>query len=91
MPFGRIADDTVRIGMIARERTLPLRVLFHRLDAGISAWMARLPEVIGADRAKVGIHPRIGEMRAGEIAERFVVSHLEDHVAQLESILSTGR
>lgn len=91
VPFGRIADDTVRIGMIARERTLPLRVLFHRLDAGIGAWMARLPEVTGADRAKVGIHPRIGEMRAGEIAERFVVSHLEDHVAQLESILSTGR
>ncbi|HEX6868002.1 MAG TPA: DinB family protein, partial [Candidatus Limnocylindrales bacterium] len=64
VPFGRIADDTVRIGMIGRERTLPMRVLVARLDAGITAWMERLPGLTDADRARVGLHPRLGEMTA---------------------------
>lgn len=92
VPFGRIADDTVRIGMIGRERTLPMRVLFARLDAGIAEWRRRLTELTDTDRAKVGVHLRLGEMPVGRIADRFVVGHLEDHVAQLEAILdrSTG-
>ena len=88
MPFGRIADDAVRIGMIERERTLPLRVLFGRIDAGIAAWEARLPTLTEADRAKVGLHPRDGAMRVDRMPDRFVVGHLEGHVAQLEAILA---
>ena len=30
VPFGRVATDTVRIGVIGRDRTLPLRELFAR-------------------------------------------------------------
>jgi hypothetical protein len=90
VPFGRIADDTVRIGMIGRERTLPMRVLVARLDAGITAWMERLPGLTDADRARVGLHPRLGEMTARQIPDRFVVGHLEDHIRQLEETLSTA-
>jgi len=89
-PFGRTAEDPIRIGMIERERTLPLRVLFARLDAGLAAWAARLPELTEADRAKVGLHPRLGELTVPTIADRFVVSHAEDHIAQLETILATA-
>lgn len=92
MPFGRIADDGVRIGMIGRERTLPLRVLFERLDAGIAAWEARLPTLTDAERDMVGLHPRSGEMRVEAMADRFVVGHLEDHVVQLrEALAAAGR
>lgn len=90
VPFGRIADDTVRLGMIERERTLPLRVLFARLDSGIGAWSDRLRSQTDAERAMIGVHPREGEMAVERIPERFVVRHLEDHVAQLEEILAAA-
>ena len=87
-PFGRTADDPVRIGILVRDRGLPLRVLFGRIDAGLAAWEARFPSLTDADRARVGLHPRLGEMPAPDILERFVVGHAEDHIAQLRDILA---
>ena len=90
VPFGRIADDASRIGLIARDRSLPLRVLFGRIDAGLGAWLDRLPRLTDADRAKVGLHPRLGEMPVAAMAERFVIGHAQEHVVQLGSILAAG-
>lgn len=87
VPFGRIAADAVRIGIIERDRSLPVAVLVDRVDAGLRAWAERLATLAEADRRRVGIHPRLGEMPAGDILERFVLGHAEDHVAQLEAIL----
>ena len=87
MPFGRIADDPIRIGVIDRDRSLPLRVLFARIDAGLRAWAERLPTLTPSERARVGVHPRLGEMPAPAILERFVLGHAEDHIAQLTDIL----
>lgn len=86
-PFGRIADDAVRIGIIERDRTLPLRVLFARVDAGMRAWSDRLAGLTAAERRRVGLHPRLGEVPVDRMLERFVLGHAEDHVAQLEEIL----
>ncbi len=88
VPFGRIADDPVRIGVIERDRSLPLRVLFARVDAGLREWADRLATLTDADRAQIGVHPRLGELPAAAILERFVLGHAEDHIAQLETILS---
>jgi hypothetical protein len=90
VPFGRVASDTLRIGVIERDRTLPLRELFGRIDAGIDRWVARLAELPAASdaAARTGIHPRLGELPAAELVDRFVVSHLEDHTAQLRTILA---
>lgn len=88
--FGRVAEDVSRIGLIARDRSLPLRVLFARIDAGLSAWLDRLPTLTDADRAKVGQHPRLGEMSVAGIADRFVIGHAEEHVDQLGSILAAA-
>ena len=44
VPFGRMAEDPIRIGLIGRDRTLPLRVLFDRIDAGLTAWSERLDD-----------------------------------------------
>ncbi len=90
VPFGRIADDALRIGLIDRDRSLPLRVLFVRIDAGLGAWLDRLPTLTDTDRAKVGLHPRLGEMPVGGIAEQFVIGHGEEHVVQLGSILESA-
>ena len=89
-PFGRSADDPIRIGSLARDRTLPLRVLFARIDAGLRAWEERLTSLSDDERGRPGLHPRLGEMPASDILERFVVGHSEDHVAQLDTILANG-
>jgi hypothetical protein len=89
VPFGRIADDEVRIGIIERDRSLPLRVLFRRIDNGLAAWEERLPTVTDAEAARIGAHPRLGEMPASAILDRFVTGHAEDHIAQLNDILAT--
>jgi hypothetical protein len=88
-PFGRIADDPIRIGIIDRDRSLPLRVLFARVDAGLRAWADRLATLTPTERERVGVHPRLGEMPAPAILERFVLGHAEDHIAQLSDILDT--
>jgi hypothetical protein len=87
VPFGRVADDAARIGLIERDRTLPLRVLFARVDRGLHDWAERLPTLSADERAKLGLHPRLGEMPTGGILERFVIGHAEEHVAQIEALL----
>jgi hypothetical protein len=90
VPFGRVADDASRIGLIARDRSLPLRVLFARIDAGLGLWLERLPTLTETDAGRIGQHPRLGEMPVGRIAERFVIGHGEEHVVQLEEILAAA-
>lgn len=89
-PFGRVADDALRIGVIDRDRTLPLRALFTRVDTGLWSWMDRLPKLTDVDRGKTGLHPHLGEMPAARIAERFVLGHTEEHLAQLQEILAAA-
>ncbi len=88
-PFGRLATDTLRLGVLERDRTLPLRELFDRIDSSIARWERRAAQAAErpGDDASVGLHPRLGEMTAGEVRDRFVVSHLEEHVVQLEALL----
>lgn len=87
-PFGRVADDVARVGLIARDRTLPLRVLFARVDAGLRGWSERLSTLTTEERARVGLHPRLGEVTVDRMLDRFVLGHAEDHVTQLEGILA---
>ena len=87
--FGRTADDPVRLGIIDRDRSLPLRVLFKRVDDGLRAWQERLPTLTDAERSRIGVHPRLGEMPAPAILDRFITGHAEDHIGQLNDILAT--
>jgi hypothetical protein len=90
VPFGRMVDDHLRIGLIERDRTLPLAVLFAGVDAGLHDWELRLASLSPADLARVGVHRRLGEMPASEIPERFCLGHAEEHVRQLEGILAAA-
>jgi hypothetical protein len=88
VPFGRTADDPLRIGVIGRDRSLPLRALFARVDMGFAGWVDRLTTLTDAERSRIGVHPRLGEMPASAIPERFVIGHAEEHVTQLTEILA---
>ena len=87
IPFGRVGSDPVRVALIGRDRALPTAELYARIDAWLERWGHRLTTLTPAQLAKVGLHPRLGEMTIGAIVERMVVHHLDEHVDQLEAIL----
>jgi hypothetical protein len=91
VPFGRTATDRVRVLTIERDRTLPPRELFDRIDASVERY-ARRVVLLGRDElARRGLHPTLGEMTVADILERFVVSHAEGHAVQLvEALGPTG-
>lgn len=85
--YGRVAADAMRLGILERDRTLPLRELFDRIDTGIARWEARTAALTPEEGSSSGLHARDGERPATWIRDRFVIRHLEEHVAQLEGIL----
>ena len=89
-PFGRVATDELRIATIERDRSLPVRELFDRIAVGISRYAGRLSELTDAQAACRGLHPTRGELTVTEMIDRFVVSHLEEHVEQLAAALADG-
>jgi len=87
VPFGRVASDTIRIGVIGRDRTVPLRELFARVRADGARVASRMRELSDDDAGRRGLHQSRGEFTVAELFERFVTGHLEEHVVQLRAIL----
>jgi hypothetical protein len=88
VPFGRVTSDPGRIGRIGRDRTVPAAELFDRIDGAVELAATRLATLSPPQAARRGVHPRLGEMTVDEIVGRFVVGHLDEHVAQLTEILA---
>ncbi len=87
VPFGRVGSDPVRIGLIGRDRALPTAELFARIEAWLERWDHRLATLTPAQWTTVGLHPTLGQMTVEAIVERMIAHHLEEHLAQLETIL----
>lgn len=85
--FGRVATDGVRLALIERDRTLPIRELVARTQVGIERWRGRWPELDSASRSRRGTHVTLGTLTVTDIATRFVVGHLEDHLDQLAAAI----
>jgi len=89
VPFGRVASDALRIGLIERDRTLPPRELFGRIQVAAERLAGRIGELDGGQASRRGSHPRLGELTVAVIVERFAAAHLEEHVVQLRQALRT--
>ena len=89
-PFGRVVTNDVRLAIIERDRTLPVRELEARVAVGIERWRRRWAALDEVTRVRPGLHPTLGEMTVGEVGSRFVAGHLDDHLDQLTVILSGG-
>jgi len=87
--FGRVATDEIRLAIIERDRTLPFRELFGRIDVAVDRLAARLGELEADELETHGEHPRLGAMTVAQVFDRFVSGHLEEHVAQLREV-TTG-
>jgi hypothetical protein len=92
VPFGRVSSDPVRIAIIGRDRTVPIRELLARISADARRGAARLRELdaIG-EEGRRGLHPRLGAMTLPDIGGRFLATHAEEHVLQLREILDAAR
>jgi hypothetical protein len=88
VPFGRTTTDEARLVVIGRDRVFPIGDLFDLVDDGIARWQRRAAATTEEQGRFAGLHPRLGEMTADEVRNRMVVTHLEDHLAQLETILA---
>jgi hypothetical protein len=88
IPFGRTTSDEARLIVIERDRQFPVSDLFDLVDDGIARWERRAASTTDAQGACVGLPPRNGEMTADEVRDRMIVTHLEDHLAQLEGALA---
>jgi len=88
VPFGRVATDAVRIGLVGRDRSLPPRELYDRIDDALTRFDRRWRSLTPADLARRGVHPKRGEMTIAQMPDPFIVGHLEGHVVQLETILA---
>jgi hypothetical protein len=87
VPFGRVATDSLRLAILGRDRTVPLRELFDRVESDSARWEHRLAELTAADHDTVGLHPVLGPMTVADAVGRFVVTHLDEHAAQLGELL----
>ena len=88
-PFGRIATDPDRLAP-DRRRTAsrPRAGCSTRSTPGSSPPEGSRPGCPPADLERRGLHPTRGELTIGASIDRFLVTHLEEHVAQLREILA---
>jgi hypothetical protein len=85
--IGRAATDDVRLAIIERDRSLPMRELLARVQNGIDRWRRRWSELDDAERGREGTHVTLGVLTVTDMAARFSVGHLEDHLDQLAGII----
>jgi hypothetical protein len=91
VPFGRVATDPVRLARIEADRQGPTGPLLERIEAGLTGATAFVAGLSDDDLARRGLHSSRGELSVGESVERFLVGHIEDHVAQVREILTRTR
>ncbi len=90
VPFGRVATDPVRIAIIGRDRSVPLRELFDRVESDVARYDRRIGELMPADLLREGLHPVRGPMPVAVMFDRFVIDHLGEHADQLRRLLDSS-
>lgn len=87
-PFGRISTDPDRIGRIESDRELRAGDLLDRIAVGLAIVDDVLAGLTLADLERRGVHTTRGEMTVGDSVNFFLVSHVAEHVEQLQGILT---
>jgi hypothetical protein len=89
-PFGRVSTDPTRLSRIAADRQLPVGDLLDRIAPGLAIVEDVLTGLSPADLERRGLHSTRGELTVGASADRFLVTHVAEHVEQLRTILDRG-
>jgi hypothetical protein len=88
VPFGRVASDPSRLARIDELRRRSTVELVDEIGGRIPDVAAFVDRLTADEAGRLGLHQTRGELTVGDSVERFFVSHLEEHVAQLRDILT---
>jgi threonine dehydratase len=86
VPFGRTKTDAGRIEGIERERRTDPAELLRRVSADVDAVAAAASSWPPDAWHRRGLHPTRGEMTVRQIADDFILDHLEEHADQLDGL-----
>ena len=85
--FGRTAGSPERLAGVAHGATAQPDALLSRLEEEVRAAAGTIRKLSVAERSKRGISSERGEMTVAEVLESFIVSHAEEHLAQVQAAL----
>lgn len=86
-PFGRTHDDPARIAAVeAHAHDRPEHVT-PRIRAALVETAVALRAIPAPGWARTGRHARRGEMSVEQIVDQFLIEHMEEHLAQVDTIL----
>ena len=85
--FGRVATDADRLERIDRGRQKATAELLDQVERGLDAARAFTDGLSATERERVGTHPTRGNLTVADSLDRFLCSHLGEHLTQLREIL----
>jgi uncharacterized damage-inducible protein DinB len=85
--FGRTPGSPERLAGVAHGAAAEPDALLAQLRHEVRAAAGAIRGLSAADWGKRGLNPGRGEMSVADVVERFVVSHAEEHLAQVQAAL----
>jgi hypothetical protein len=86
VPFGRIKSDPGRIAAIEIGRREPIGTLAQQARGALAELKSFLSGLGTAELNAMGRHQTAGDLDVAAIIERFVLDHLDEHLAQLDAL-----
>jgi hypothetical protein len=85
--FGRDLNAPERLAGVEQGATGDPDELLSRLSGEVQAAARAIRAMSPAERSRRGVHARRGEITVADIIEDFIVTHAEDHLAQVQAAL----
>ena len=85
--FGRMLDTPERLAGVELGATGEIDELLPRVEGEIVAAAQAIRRMSPAELGKTGLHIRDGEITVAQVIERFIVTHVEGHLAQIQAAL----
>jgi DinB family protein len=85
--FGRTLESPERLAGPERGSKGDAEALLREIKAEVQSGAKLIRGFSAEEREKTGIHLRRGEMSVANIIETFIVTHAEEHLAQIEEAL----
>ena len=85
--FGRSVDAPERLAAVQHGAASDPEALLAELDRAVTVAASDIRAMTPAQRARTGIHNRLGEIAVADAIEELVVGHTEAHLAQAQQVL----
>ena len=85
--FGRTPGSPERLAGVVHGATAQPDELLAQLQKEVRTAAGTIRELSTLERGKRGLYPGRGEMTVADVLESFIVSHAEEHLAQVQSAL----